>query len=665
LTDLKNTGYDANTIEAYEFPVCVQKRPSMYIGSTGDSGAHHCIYEVLDNSVDEAGAGHCTQIMVKIGEAGSTTIVDNGRGIPTDIHSDTGKSALELVFCTLHAGGKFGDSAYEGKSGGLNGVGASCVNALSSKFMSVVKRNNKFFKLDCKDGYIVQGVREIPETEATFPKAFKTGTLVHFELNKEIFKSFDTYDTDLLRSRLKQAAFLNPGLTTILILPDGTKESFFYPEGIKEYVLELNKNKKALHDIFFFSDRLEKFEVAVSFQYNDSYTEKLLSFANNISTPLGGTHISAFRRILTKTFNIYAKQANLIKGKDPDLLGDDFKEGLAAVVSVKLPDIEFEGQTKGALNNDSIKRPMEVLFTKCLEFFLDANPKILQIIVEKALKAAKAREAARKAREDSRKKTNVLEGVVNKLKDCTSKKPEECELFVVEGDSAGGSAQQGRNSYTQAILPLKGKVLNTYNTPRSKIYKNNEIANLLKALSIDLDDSPEDNVKKLRYHKIILMSDADPDGMHIECLLLTFLYCHARFLIEQGFVYVAEPPLFTTTFKGKKHYFREQTSADEFKKQRKLPEKHEFKRFKGLGEMQPDELEETAMNPLTRGIKQITLSDLEQSDQILELFLGSDTTQRKELVLGGLEDALALSLQKAEDGEDDINYEDEESEDEE
>ena len=628
--------YTADSIEHYEFPMCIWYRPSMYIGSTGIAGANHCAFEILDNAVDEAGAGYCTHIMVKIEPDGQMVIVDNGRGIPVDVNKATGKSALELVFCTLHAGGKFNEKAYEGKSGGLNGVGAAAVNALSKVFYSIVKREGKYHRLDCADGNVTTGVREIKESEANFPKSFKSGTLVYFDLNRTIFKDFHIFDKTVISNRLRQAAYLNPGLKiTFYYTQDESKIDFLYPEGIKQYVQELNKNRKVLHEVFSCSESQEKFDISIAFQYNEGYNEELISFANNIKTPSGGTHVSAFKKALTRTLNTYAKTNNLLKQKDPELTGDDYREGLTAVISVKLPDIEFEGQTKSALNNESIKRPVENVFSRYLGFFLDANPNIAKIIIDKALQAARTREAMRKTREDMRKKTSALGGnMVDKLSACSSKIPEECELFIVEGDSAGGSAKQGRNNQTQAVLPLRGKVLNTYNIPRAKLYKNNEIANFLKALNIDLDDSEEENIKKLRYHKVILMSDADPDGQHIECLLLTFLYCHARWLIEGGFVYVAEPPLYKVVFKGKDIYLKDDDALADFKSKNNLTQVPNISRFKGLGEMMPAQLEETAMNPATRAVKQISLNDIEQASNLLEIFLGSDTTLRKELILG-------------------------------
>jgi DNA gyrase subunit B len=630
-----NTNYTADSIEHLEYPFCVQRRPSMYIGGTNNAGAEHCFYEILDNSVDEAGIGHCDEIHVQLNADGSMILTDNGRGVPVDIHPTTGQSALEMVFCTLHAGGKFNEKAYAGVSGGLNGVGASCVNALSSKFRVVVKRDGKFWGLRCEDGHIKAKAQVIPNDKVVFPNSFKSGTQVSFNLNREIFTQFVKFDADNIRRRIKQAAFLNPGLKIVLIDDTGNKEAFLYPEGIKQYVQELNKNKKSLHEVFFCSEKVEEFSISVAFQYNDGYNEELISFANNIRTPGGGTHVSAFKKVMTKTFNTYAKTNNLLKQKDPELTGDDYREGLTAVINVKLPNIEFEGQTKSALNNESIKRPVENIFSRYLGFFLDANPNIAKIIIDKALQAARTREAMRKTREDMRKKSSALDGnMVDKLCACSSKVPEECELFIVEGDSAGGSAKQGRNNKTQAVLPLRGKVLNTYNIPRSKLYKNNEIANLLKALNIDLDEAEEENIKKLRYHKIVLMSDADPDGQHIECLLLTFLYCHARWLIEKGFVYVAEPPLFKVEHKGKKYYLKDDQALNDFKAEHNLTTVPNLSRFKGLGEMMPDQLEETAMNPETRSIKQISLDDIEHASNLLEIFLGSDTTQRKGIILG-------------------------------
>lgn len=627
------TNYTADSMQVLEFPYNVRARVGMYLSGSGEKGAHHALWEILDNSVDEAIGGHCTEIIVQLNPDTSVVVTDNGRGVPVDIHKESGKPAVELVFCTLHAGGKFSEDSYGGRSSGLNGVGAACSNSVSDNFNVIVKRDNKFYEMKCERGLVTSPVKQI-NSAASFPSRFKTGTQIYFKLDTTIFKTYEGMSFEEVSRRCKQAAYLNPGLKITLTNTDSTNEIYHYPEGIKEYVRELNSKKKPLNDIFFCSDAQGSFDIAIALQYNDSYSDQILSFANNVRTPNGGTHVTTFKRILTKTLNTYAKNNNFLKPKDPELSGDDYLEGLVAIVSVKLPDIEFEGQTKGALNNESIKKPLDTIFTRYLEYYLDANPGDAKAIIDKAMRAAKAREAARRAREDSRKKVSALDGItVEKLRDCNSKNPEERELYIVEGDSAGGSAVQGRDPYSQAVLPLRGKVLNTFKVDsKARIYKNKELTNILKSLNIDLDEPTEESLKKLKYHKVILMADSDPDGAHICCLLLTFFYCYARFLIEAGYLYIAEPPLYKVVYKKQSIYLKDDEALKEFRD--KHPnENFELGRFKGLGEMTPDQLSETAMSHTTRSLKQVSLDDLDQAYSLIDAFMGSDSTQRKELIM--------------------------------
>ena len=557
-------GYDASNIRVLEGLEAVRMRPGMYIGSTSQRGLHHCIYEIVDNSIDESLAGYCTEIHVTINKDNSVTVEDNGRGIPVDIKPDSGKSALEIVHTVLHAGGKFGDGGYK-VSGGLHGVGASVVNALSEKMIVEVSRDGFVWKQQYLRG------EPVAQVEKTVPTT-KTGTKSTFWLDPEIFTETTEIDVDIVATRFREMAFLNKGLKIVLHDNKGDKEeTFHYEGGIGSYVAFLNQNRTVMFDEPIYMDKMvDTIKVEVAMQYTDSYNESILSFANNINTHQGGTHLTGFRNAITRVLNDYARTNKILKDNEQNLSGDDVREGLTAIVSVKIENPEFEGQTKEKLGNSEVMPAVQDVVKEKLQEWLEFNPKLAKLIIEKTLQAQRAREAARKARELTRRKS-VLENstLPGKLADCSNREPEKCEIYIVEGDSAGGSAKQGRNRMFQAILPLRGKILNVEKARLDKIYANNEIQSMVQAFGITISKNEEEfNLEKLRYHKIIIMTDADVDGAHIRTLLLTFFFRYARPLIENGYVYIAQPPLFKVTQGKTSEYLYDEHALDKMLKER-------------------------------------------------------------------------------------------------
>ena len=559
-----NQSYDASNIRVLEGLEAVRLRPGMYIGSTSQRGLHHCIYEIVDNSIDESLAGYCTEIHITVHEDNSVTVEDNGRGIPVDIKPDSGKSALEIVHTVLHAGGKFGDGGYK-VSGGLHGVGASVVNALSEKYIVEVSRDGWVYRQEYLRGEPVNPVEKVRETD-------KRGTKTTFWADPEIFTETTEIDCDVIANRFREMAFLNKGLKLIFIDKKNNKDyTFHYEGGIASYVEHLNKNKNVMFEKPVYIEKaIDGVNVEIAMQYTDAYTENVLCFANNINTHFGGTHLTGFRNGITRVVNDYARKNNLIKDNDTNLAGEDIREGLTAIVSVKIPNPEFEGQTKEKLGNAEVTPIVnDAVRDKFMEW-LEFNPKFAKLIVDKILQAQRAREAARRARELTRRKsaleTSTLPG---KLADCSNREPEKCELYIVEGDSAGGSAKQGRNRMFQAILPLRGKILNVERARLDKMYNNNEIQSLIQAMGINISKNEEEvNIEKLRYHKIIFMTDADVDGAHIRTLLLTFFFRYAKPLIDNGYVYIAQPPLYKVTIGKVAEYLYDDRALDKMVRER-------------------------------------------------------------------------------------------------
>lgn len=555
--------YDANNIRVLEGLEAVRLRPGMYIGSTSQRGLHHLIYEIVDNSIDESLAGYCTEIKVTINRDESVTVEDNGRGIPVNVKEDSGKSALEIVHTVLHAGGKFGDGGYK-VSGGLHGVGASVVNALSEKLIVEVARDGYLYRQTYLRGEPTAPVQKVKESD-------KRGTRTTFWPDPEIFKETTHIDKDTISNRLREMAFLNKGLKIVFKDDfDETEEIFHFEGGIAEYVKFLNKNRNVIHPAVYIEKTQENVCVEVAIQYTDGFNETVLSFANNINTHSGGTHLTGFRTALTRVINDYARKNNIIKGGDDNLTGDDVREGLTAIVSVKVPEPQFEGQTKEKLGNSEVQSTVNSVVIDKLQEWLEFNPKPGKTIIEKSLQAARAREAARKARELTRRKS-VLENstLPGKLSDCSNREAEKCEIYIVEGDSAGGSAKQGRNRMFQAILPLRGKILNVERARIDKMYNNNEIQSLIQALGITISRDVDDfEMEKLRYHKIIIMTDADVDGAHIRTLLLTFFFRYARPLIENGYIYIAQPPLYKIAIGKQSQYLYDDRALDKVLRER-------------------------------------------------------------------------------------------------
>lgn len=616
--------YGANQIQILEGLEAVRKRPGMYIGSTSARGLHHLVYEVVDNSIDEALAGYCTHIEVTIHKDNSITVTDNGRGIPVDMH-ESGKPAVEVVLTVLHAGGKFGGSGYK-VSGGLHGVGVSVVNALSTNMEVKVKRDGKIHEITFEKGVTKEPLKVVGQTD-------ETGTLVHFVPDAEIFDE-TVYDYDTLRHRLRELSFLNRGITIILTdeRPEEVRqETFYFEGGISSFVEHLNRNKEIINpEPVYFNGTKDTTVVEIALQYNTSYSENIYSFVNNINTEEGGTHLAGFKSALTRAANDFARRQGIIKNNEDNLVGEDIREGLTCVISIKLREPQFEGQTKTKLGNSEVRGIVDSIVSEGLSEYFEENPVISKKIIEKSIMASRAREAARKARELTRRK-NALEvsSLPGKLADCSVKDPEQAEIYLVEGDSAGGSAKQGRDRRFQAILPLRGKILNVEKARLDKILNNEEIRTMITAFGSGIGS--EFDITKRRYGKIIIMTDADVDGAHIRTLLLTFFYRYMRPLIENGHVYIAQPPLYQIR-KGRSHWY---TYSDEELAQ-KLDEIGRdgitVQRYKGLGEMDPEQLWETTMDPEKRTVLQVHLREAEEADSIFTILMGDKVEPRRRFI---------------------------------
>ena len=627
-TNVENE-YGADQIQVLEGLEAVRKRPGMYIGSTSSRGLHHLVYEIVDNAVDEALAGYCDTIDVQINEDNSITVRDDGRGIPTDINTKTGKPAVEVVFTVLHAGGKFGGGGYK-VSGGLHGVGASVVNALSKWLEVKVCRGGKVHYQKYEYGKVVEPLTVIGDCNPDF-----TGTEVKFLPDDTIFED-TVYDYKTLEIRLRETAFLTKNLK--IVLRDVREEkpiekTFHYEGGIKEFVNYLNKGKQELYDdVIYCEGTVNNVYVEVAMQHNDAYTENTLSFVNNINTPEGGTQVEGFKRAITKTFNNYAKQNKILKENEENLSGDDFREGLTAIISVKIEDPQFEGQTKQKLGNSEARAAVEGVMSEQLTYYLEQNPAIAKIICEKAVLAKRARDAARKAREATRKTALSVAALPGKLADCSDKNPENCEIFIVEGDSAGGSAKKARTRATQAILPLRGKILNVEKARIDKIMDNAEIRTMITAFGAGIQE--DFDITKLRYNKIIIMTDADVDGAHIDTLMLTFFYRFMPELIKDGHVYLAMPPLYQVTRNKKNYYAYSDDELNQILTEIGRDNQNKIQRYKGLGEMDASQLWETTMDPNTRILKQVKIDEdkLSEMDQTFTILMGDDVEPRREFI---------------------------------
>ena len=624
--------YGAGNIQVLEGLEAVRKRPAMYIGDIGQKGLHHLVYEVVDNSIDEALAGHCTDIDVVINENNSITVIDNGRGIPTDLHPKEKKSALEVVMTVLHAGGKFDKDSYK-VSGGLHGVGVSCVNALSIHLKVEVHRNGKIYHQEYERGVPMYDVKEVGTTD-------KTGTIVTFLPDNEIFHE-TVYHFDILQSRLRELSFLNKGIK--LSLTDRRrkdeegnfiKDNFVSENGLIDFVELIDENREKLLDSIIHMDTEKNgVPVEIAMHYNTSYSENIHSYVNNINTHEGGTHLSGFRRALTRTLKRYADESGMLDKVKFEIAGDDFREGLTAVISVKVMEPQFEGQTKTKLGNKEVTGAVDQAVGEMLTNYLEENPNMAKQIVQKVLLAAQARNAARKAREMVQRK-NVLSGsgLPGKLADCSDKDPEKCEIFLVEGDSAGGTAKQGRDRFFQAILPLRGKILNVEKAMQHKVFENEEIKNMYTALGVTIgteDDSKALNLEKLRYHKIVIMTDADVDGSHIATLILTFYFRYMKELIENGYLYIATPPLYLVKKGKEQHYCWSDEERD------LMVEKMNganIQRYKGLGEMNAEQLWDTTMNPETRTLRQVTIDSAAEADRIFSMLMGDEVPPRRAFI---------------------------------
>ena len=624
-----STEYDASQIQILEGLEAVRVRPGMYIGSISSRGLHHLVYEIVDNSVDEALAGFCTEIKVKINEDNSITVRDNGRGIPVDIQQKAGKPALEVVFTILHAGGKFGGGGYK-TSGGLHGVGASVVNALSTWLHVKVYKEGKIYHMRFEKGKVVENMHVIGECDPG-----ESGTEVSFLPDATIFEE-TVYDFDILKVRLRETAFLTKALKIVLIDDRVEKKemSFHYEGGIKEFVTYLNKGKAPIYDEVIYCEGVkEKVVVEVAMQHNDTYTEGIYTFVNNINTPEGGTHLSGFKNALTKTFNEYARNNKLLKENEDNLSGEDIREGLVAIISVKIQDPQFEGQTKQKLGNSEAQTAVNAIVSEKLTYFLEQNPGIAKLISDKAITAQRARAAARKARDLTRRKS-ALDGMSlpGKLADCSSKNPEECEIFIVEGDSAGGSAKSARKRDTQAILPLRGKILNVEKARPDKVYSNAEIQSMITAFGTGIQE--DFDISKLRYNKIIIMTDADVDGAHIDTLMLTFIYRFMPELIKEGHVYLAQPPLYKLEKNKKVWYAYSDEELDNILKEVGRDQNNKIQRYKGLGEMDAEQLWETTMDPERRVLKKVVLDDsmLSETDLTFTTLMGDQVAPRREFI---------------------------------
>ena len=638
MEDKKKDNYSADNIQVLEGLEAVRKRPAMYIGDVGFKGLHHLVYEVVDNSIDEALAGYCSKIAVFINEDNSITVTDDGRGIPTAIHTKENRSALEVVMTVLHAGGKFDKDTYK-VSGGLHGVGVSCVNALSQHLKVTVKRDGELYQQEYKIGKPLYDVKVVGESN-------ETGTEVTFKPDLTIFE-VEEYNYDTLAARLRELAFLNKGIR--LNLTDNRNKddkgefifsSFHSEGGLKEFAEYLDRNRESLiPDVIYFEGERDGVPVEVSMTYNTSYTENIQAYVNNINTHEGGTHLSGFRRGLTNTLKKYANESGMLAKEKVEIDGDDFREGLTAVLSVKVQEPQFEGQTKTKLGNREVTAPVSQSVSEMLSSYLEEHPNAAKIIVGKVILAARARHAARKAREMVQRKSVLSgSGLPGKLADCSEKDPAACEIYFVEGDSAGGTAKQGRDRHFQAIMPLRGKILNVEKAMQHKIFENEEIKNIYTALGVRIgteEDSMALNIEKLRYHKIIIMCDADVDGSHIETLILTFLFRYMKVLIENGYVYIATPPLYQVKKSNKSDYAWNDDQRDRLIQDFKgagLESSVNVQRYKGLGEMNAGQLWETTMNPESRTLRQVTIDNAAECDQIFSMLMGDEVPPRRAFI---------------------------------
>ncbi|MDF2921090.1 MAG: gyrase subunit [Paenibacillaceae bacterium] len=625
---VNHNSYDETQIQVLEGLEAVRKRPGMYIGSTSSRGLHHLVWEVVDNSIDEALAGYCDRIDVTIHPDNSVSVIDNGRGIPVGEEKKTKRPALEVVLTVLHAGGKFGGEGYK-VSGGLHGVGVSVVNALSEHLTATVKLKGKIYRQEYKRGtpqYDVTVIGELEDLE-------ESGTTIHFKPDAEIFTETLEYEFDILQSRIRELAFLNKGIEINLIDErTGTHNTYKYDGGIVQFVEYLNRNREALHEPPIYVEGMkDNIQAEIALQYNDSYTENIYSFANNINTHEGGTHESGFKSALTRVLNDYARKSGAIKDSDQNFSGDDVREGLSAIISVKIPEPQFEGQTKTKLGNSEVRGIVESLFAEKLQEFMEEHPSIARKIVEKGIQASRAREAARKARELTRRKSALeVSSLPGKLADCSSRDAAISEVYIVEGDSAGGSAKQGRDRHFQAILPLRGKILNVEKARLDKILSNAEIRAIITALGTGI--SEDFDIVKARYHKIIIMTDADVDGAHIRTLLLTFFYRYMRQLVEHGYVYIAQPPLYKLERNKVIRYAYNDEQRNLILQEFGDGSKVNTQRYKGLGEMNPTQLWETTMDPQTRTLLQVSIQDAIEADAIFDTLMGDNVEPRRDFI---------------------------------
>jgi DNA gyrase subunit B len=631
----KKQEYGASNITVLSGLDAVRKRPGMYIGSTSSRGLHHLVYEVVDNSIDEAMAGFCSLITVIIEKDNAITVIDNGRGIPFEMHPKYNMSALEVVMTKLHAGGKFDKDTYK-VSGGLHGVGVSVVNALSKKLVVTVERDGQKVDMEFNQGRTVQDIRVLGKTKST-------GTTVQFWPDEEIFTETTVFQYEILQARIRELAFLNKGIRIKLIDKRSNKEDdFFFEGGIISFVEYLNENKNMLHKPIYLNKAKDAIELEVAVQYTDAYSENVFSFVNNINTHEGGTHLSGFKSALTRCFNNYAEKAGLLKNADK-LSSDDVREGLTAIISVRVPEPQFEGQTKTKLGNSDVKGIVDSLVFAGLTTFLEENPKEAKLVIEKSLLAAQAREAARKARELTRRKS-VLESstLPGKLADCSNRDPALSEVFLVEGDSAGGSAKQGRHKEFQAILPLRGKILNVEKARLNKVVSSQEIITIITALGCGIAE--DFNLEKARYHKIIIMTDSDVDGAHISTLILTFFFRFMRPLIDAGYIYIAQPPLYLVKKGKSKFYCLNEAILEKTLKEIGNDQSVVIQRYKGLGEMNPDQLWETTMDPQTRTLKKVTIEDAVEADRIFNILMGDEVEPRRKFIQDNAKKVVNLDI---------------------
>ncbi|WP_420489665.1 DNA topoisomerase (ATP-hydrolyzing) subunit B [Neobacillus vireti] len=618
--------YGADQIQVLEGLEAVRKRPGMYIGSTSGKGLHHLVWEIVDNSIDEALAGYCDEINVIIEEDNSITVKDNGRGIPVDIQEKMGRPAVEVIMTVLHAGGKFGGGGYK-VSGGLHGVGASVVNALSTELEVNVHRDGKIYQIIFERGAVVSELKVIGTTD-------KTGTITHFKPDGEIFTETLVYEFDILATRLRELAFLNRGIK--ITIEDKREENkrneYHYEGGIKSYVEHLNRTKEVVHEEpIYMEGEKDGISVEVALQYNEGYTENIYSFANNIHTYEGGTHESGFKTALTRVINDYARKNGIFKESDPNLSGEDVREGITAIVSIKHPDPQFEGQTKTKLGNSEVRAITDTVFASTFDKFLLENPNVARKIVDKGLMASRARLAAKKARELTRRKSALeVSSLPGKLADCSSKDPSESELYIVEGDSAGGSAKQGRDRHFQAILPLRGKILNVEKARLDRILSNNEVRAMITAIGTGIGE--DFDISKARYHKVVIMTDADVDGAHIRTLLLTFFYRFMRKILEAGYVYIAQPPLYKVQQGKRIEYAYNDKELERILAELPAAPKPNIQRYKGLGEMNPEQLWDTTMDPANRSMLQVSLEDAIEADETFDMLMGEKVEPRRNFI---------------------------------